>query len=98
MFDNHGKACALILYQPSLAAPFNLKASPRQYVTRTVASIICRYKFSLDPRLYPYVKTYLGPSPPCGVVQVMSWSGTLISHVLQCMQLFKSEYYSWNTL
>ena len=34
-----------------------------------------------------YVILYFGPSPPCGVCQLMSWSGTLMSHVLQCMQL-----------
>lgn len=31
--------------------------------------------------------TYLGPSPPWGVCQLISCVGTLISHVLQWMQL-----------
>ena len=30
---------------------------------------------------------YLGPSPPCGVCQLMSCVGTLMSQVLQWMQL-----------
>lgn len=33
------------------------------------------------------VSTYLGPSPPWGVAQLISWLGTLMSHVLQWTQL-----------
>ena len=31
---------------------------------------------------------YFGPSPPSGVVQLMSCVGTLMSHVLQWMQFW----------
>ena len=31
---------------------------------------------------------YLGPPPPSGTVQVMSWVGTLISHSLQWIQFY----------
>lgn len=47
------------------------------------------YKYSAQTT---QVKLYFGPSPPCGVVQVMSWSGTLISHVLQWTQLPCCQY------
>lgn len=40
-------------------------------------------------RYYPrfQVMKYLGPSPPWGVCQLISCAGTLMSHVLQWMQL-----------
>jgi hypothetical protein len=35
---------------------------------------------------------YPGPSAPCGVCQLMSCVGTLMSHVLQWMQLGMCQY------
>ena len=33
-----------------------------------------------------YMPLYAGPSPPSGTTQFIFWLGSLISHVLQCMQ------------
>ncbi len=40
---------------------------------------------------HPQVMKYFGPSPPCGVCQVISCFGILISQVLQWMQLFPHQ-------
>jgi len=55
------------------------------YLTRPCISLM----LTDNGRRKPYVTEYLGPSPPWGVCQLMSWLGSLISHVLQWMQLWK---------
>ena len=35
-----------------------------------------------------YIPSYAGPSPPCGVTQLMFWLGHFISQVLQCIQFW----------
>jgi hypothetical protein len=63
------------LYSLSYAAP-----------TPNSVQILCMHR-RLICRVVRYVIWYFGPSPPCGVVQVMSCVGTFMSQVLQCIQL-----------
>jgi hypothetical protein len=56
--------------------------------------IAVEHLLSKASRLNTYVSTYFGPSPPCGVCQLISWSGTLMSHVLQWTQLLHVSFTS----
>ena len=59
-------------------------------LVQTACTVRRRCYFRRPCRSGLYSRSYRGPSPPSGVTQVITWYGSMMSHVLQWTQFEKS--------